>query len=268
MISEATRLRIEQALGYKFIDPSRLTQALTHASIAESRTASYERLEFLGDAVLGLVVSESLYRRYPDLLEGEMTKIKSVVVSRQTCAAIARSFGFDEMLVLGKGMKVSPRSAASESASGTSLPTSLAAAVLEAIVAAVYLDGGQAAATAVLSPVVDPLIDRAALSGHQDNFKSMLQQYAQQDLKQTPVYRVLLEHGPDHAKYFRVVVELPGQSFEPAWGSTKKQAEQLAALKALRDLGRIDRSEALDARLRAEPALSSPDHPADSQSNP
>jgi ribonuclease III len=256
MISDAVRIRIEHAIGYRFADPLHLTQALTHASIATSRAASYERLEFLGDAVLGLVVSESLYRRYPDLLEGEMTKIKSVVVSRQTCAAIARQLGLDDVLLLGKGMKVPVKIAAGKGTSGgSSLPTSLAAAVLEAVIAAIYLDGGQPAATAFLGPVVDPLIDRAAISGHQENFKSMLQQYAQQELKQTPVYRVLLEHGPDHAKFFRVVVELSGQVFEPAWGPTKKQAEQLAALKALRELRRIDPSDGLDARLRAEPDL-------------
>ena len=104
MIPEETRLLVEQTLGYRFVDPAHFVQAMTHASVAACKEASYERMEFLGDAVLGMVVSESLFRRYPSLLEGEMTKIKSAVVSRQTCAAIARNLGLDRALLLGKGM--------------------------------------------------------------------------------------------------------------------------------------------------------------------
>src|SRR5690242_17587886 len=153
----------QRALGYSFKDPSLLTRALTHASIAEQRALSNERMEFLGDSVLGLVVSERIYQRFPDLLEGEMTKIKSSAVSRQTCALLARSLGLDEMLVTGKGMQ------------GTAaMPMSLAAAALESVIAAIYLDGGYQAAVGFISPLVDPVIERAASSGHQENFKSVL----------------------------------------------------------------------------------------------
>src|SRR5262245_29031067 len=124
----------ERALGYSFKDPVLLTRALTHASVAEQRALSNERMEFLGDSVLGMIVSERVYQRYPDLLEGEMTKIKSTAVSRQTCAMIARSLGLDELLVTGKGMQ-----------GAAAMPQSLAAAVLEAVIAAIYLDGGYGA---------------------------------------------------------------------------------------------------------------------------
>lgn len=218
----------QRALGYTFKDPALLTRALTHASIAEQRALSNERMEFLGDSVLGLVVSERVYQRFPDLLEGEMTKIKSSAVSRQTCALIARTLGLDEMLVTGKGMQGS-----------AAMPQSLAAAALEAVIAAIYLDGGYAAAEAFIGPLVDPVIERAAQSGHQENFKSVLQQHAQQTGQDTPAYRILDEKGPDHAKCFKVAVEIGARRFNAAWGQSKKQAEQSAALNALTELGLI-----------------------------
>lgn len=212
-----------------FKDPSLLLRALTHRSYINEHAGAgedNERLEFLGDAVLGLVVCEQVYLRYPEYLEGEMTKIKSSVVSRQTCAVIARGLGLDRILLLGKGMQ------------GTSdLPTSLAAAALESVVGALFLEGGYAAAADFLRPLVGPLIEEAASSGHQQNYKSLLQQHAQQTLDATPVYRILDEKGPDHAKCFRIAVEISGRSFEPAWGNSKKKAEQVAALLALRSLG-------------------------------
>lgn len=201
--------------------------ALRHASVTEDRLESNERMEFLGDSVLGLIVSERLYDRFPALTEGELTKIKSAAVSRQTCALIARSLGLDELLVLGKGML----------GSSSAMPPSLAAAVLESLIAALYLDAGLARARAFVLPLIDPLLERAARSGHQENFKSVLQQHAQQAGAGTPSYRVLDEKGPDHAKCFKVCVELNGRRFDATWGQSKKQAEQLAALAALRALG-------------------------------
>lgn len=222
----------EEALGYQFKDPTLISRALTHASIAEVRTDSNERMEFLGDSVLGLIVSERIFQRFPTLLEGEMTKIKSTAVSRQTCAMIARSLGLDELLITGKGMQ-----------SSDSMPQSLAAAVLEAVIAAVYLDGGYAAAERFIGPLIDPLIERAATSGHQENFKSVLQQHAQQTDQDSPIYRVLDEKGPDHAKCFKVCVEIGGRRFPASWGPSKKQAEQTAALNALTELGLIQSTE-------------------------
>ncbi len=218
----------EKALGHRFKDPSLLVRAFTHASIAEQRVESNERMEFLGDSVLGLVVSERIYQRYPALLEGEMTKIKSTAVSRQTCAMIARSLGLDVLLITGKGMQHTE-----------AMPPSLAAAVLEAVIAAIYLDGGFEAVQRFICPLVDPLIDRAAASGHQENFKSVLQQHAQQRGDPTPLYRVLDEKGPDHAKCFKVCVEIGARRFTASWGQSKKQAEQSAALNALTELGLV-----------------------------
>jgi ribonuclease-3 len=221
----------QRALGHSFADPSLLVRALTHASIAEQRALSNERMEFLGDSVLGLIASERIYQRYPDLLEGEMTKIKSTAVSRQTCAMIARSLGLDELLVTGKGMQ-----------GADAMPQSLAAAVLEAVIAAIYLDGGYAAAEKFIGPLVDPVIERAAISGHQENFKSVLQQHAQQAGLDTPAYRILDEKGPDHAKCFKVCVEIGGRKFNSSWGQSKKQAEQAAALNALSELGLVEQT--------------------------
>jgi len=124
----------EEKLGYKFREPKLLQAALTHASGAPYRLASNERLEFLGDAILGMIVCDLLYHRYPKHSEGDLTKIKSVVVSRQTCARVARRLELDRDLVLGKGMS-----------SNYKLPTSLLAGVFESLVAAIYLDGGMEA---------------------------------------------------------------------------------------------------------------------------
>ena len=225
-MDDQTRETVESAIGYRFRDPSLLELALTHASTAESRVNSNERMEFLGDAVLGLITVDLTFRRYPALLEGDMTKIKSHAVSRETCAKIAENLGLDGYLILGKGMLNS----------GV-LPSSLAAAALEAIIGAIYLDGGFDAAANFVRPLVEDIVERAAQSGHQQNFKSVLQQHSQQSMGFTPAYRILDEKGPDHAKCFKICVEIGGRRFEPAWGQTKKKAEQDAALQALRELG-------------------------------
>lgn len=223
---EQDRDNLEKALGYRFTNPALLELALKHASTAENRIDSNERLEFLGDAVLGLVTVEMTFRKFPHLLEGDMTKIKSLAVSRETCAAIAQRMGLEQYLVLGKGML-----------NAGSLPTSLAAAAFEAVLGAVYVDGGYEAAAEVIKPLVLDVVERAAQSGHQQNFKSVLQQHAQQTMGYTPSYKILDEKGPDHAKCFKICVDIGGRRFEAAWGQTKKKAEQDAALQALRDLG-------------------------------
>ncbi len=233
-MTDEVRARAECSLGYTFRNPDLLSQAIRHASVADDRLHSNERMEFLGDSVLGLIVSERLYERFPSLLEGEMTKIKSAAVSRQTCALIARQLALDELLVLGKGMQVG---------SAASLPQSLAAAVFESLIAALYLDAGYEECKRFILPLVDPLLERAATSGHQENFKSVLQQHAQQASLGTPMYRVLDEKGPDHAKCFKVCVDMGGRRFTATWGSSKKQAEQLAALAALRELGVVIEAE-------------------------
>ncbi|QOI99077.1 MAG: ribonuclease III [Phycisphaeraceae bacterium] len=237
-MDERLRDHVESALGHRFRDPALLERALTHASLAAERAESNERMEFLGDAVLGLVVCESVYTRYPRLLEGEMTKIKSLVVSRHCCARVAKDLGLDAALATGKGMQ-----AAGE------VPMSLAAAAIESVIAAVYLDGGFEAAGRLIRRWFDPMIDEAASSGHQKNFKSFLQQYAQQSGNHPPAYRVLDEQGPDHAKCFKVAVEMGSRRFPACWGQAKKAAEQEAALAALRELGVLG----TDGEVRLDP---------------
>ena len=220
---------IQAVLEYRFKDPDMLASALTHASVATSRLASNERLEFLGDAVLGLVICEELYARFPEYLEGELTRIKSVVVSRETCARVADRLGLVNHLSLGKGI--------TESAN---LPSSLAACAYEAIVGAVYLDGGLAVAQRLILRDMGEEIDRVLAGEHRLNYKSLLQQHAQHDLGATPTYDVLDEKGPDHAKAFEVAVVLRGRRYPSAWGPSKKSAERRAAMEALRALGRIE----------------------------
>ncbi len=217
--------------GHRFSDAQLLIRAFTHASVAGSRQESNERMEFLGDSVLGLVCCEMIYSIYPDLLEGEMTKIKSTVVSRQTCATIARELGLHKLLILGKGML-----------SQRELPQSLAAATVESIIAALYLDAGIDPVRIFLRPLLEPMIRRAAASGHQENFKSVLQQHAQLTFGESPVYTVLDEKGPDHAKCFEICVEIGDRRFPACWGQSKKQAEQQAALLALSELGLVDQT--------------------------
>jgi ribonuclease-3 len=225
-MDESMLARLEQRLGHAFRDRSLLVTALTHASIADRRLVSNERLEFLGDAVLGLVACEHLFRWLPERLEGELTKVKSHVVSRQTCAEIAGELGLDECILLGKGM--GPRS---------SLPQSVRAAVLEAVIGAIYLDGGLEAARTLLLRALEPRVEQASRTGHQYNYKSVVQQSLLSLDMAPPNYVVLDEKGPDHAKCFEVAVVSGERRFPACWGSSKKAAEQLAALAALRELG-------------------------------
>ena len=216
---------IADALGYRFNDEALLSEALTHASSADHRLESNERMEFLGDAVLSYVVCAYLYRTFPDLLEGQMTKIKSAVVSRRQCAVISGQLDLVSQLTMGKGMTRRP-----------AVPESVAAAAYEAIIAAIYLDGGMEAAASFILAHMRPVIDEMADSSHQHNFKSVLQQYAQKQLPGNPTYPVLDEKGPDHAKCFEICAEVAGRRFPSAWARSKKQAEQEAALRALQAL--------------------------------
>jgi ribonuclease-3 len=217
--------RCERRIGYCFSDRSTLLSALTHASGADHRLASNERLEFLGDAILGAVVCEILFRQYPDYLEGDLTKIKSVVVSRQTCAKISEALGLQEFLIVGKGM-----------AANEDVPPSLLADVFESLLAAVYLDGGDAAARRFVEEYIGPEIELAAAGELGGNYKSLLQQFAQREFGNTPVYQLLDEKGPDHAKCFKVCAHVGGTRYQGAWGRNKKEAEQRAACNALSEL--------------------------------
>ena len=217
--------RCQEIIEYKFRDPTLLLSALTHASGASNRLASNERLEFLGDAVLGLTVCQWLYEEYPEYNEGDLTKIKSAVVSRRSCGKIACSLGLDRCLIVGRGVT-----------RNRSFPRSLVSDVFESVVAAIYLDGGAEVAADRIKKWMRPEVHLAVETQGAGNFKSTLQQYAQRELASTPVYRLIGESGPDHRKSFMVTAVIGDRQFTPAWGSNKKDAEQRAASNALAEL--------------------------------
>jgi len=208
----------EEVLGHKFSDRSLLQRCLTHSSIARTRLDSNERLEFLGDAILGTVVCELLFRRFPEKTEGELTRIKSVVVSRTTCAKLSNDLRLGCFLQLGKGL-----------AEFEKIPLSIQAAVFESIIAGLYLDGGMEVVRPFLTRLIGPEIDRTIESSHGRNYKSLLQQLVQKNQRGTPLYRLLDEYGPDHSKCFKIAAVVGIDSFPAAWGPNKKEAEQRAA---------------------------------------
>lgn len=215
----------EERIGCRFRDRSLLRAALTHASGADNRLESNERLEFFGDAILGFVVSEELFQRFPDYLEGDLTKIKSIVVSRQTCAKVSSQLGLESCLIVGKGIS-----------STDHVPPSLLADVFESLVAAIYIDLGAERARAFVLEHLGPHIDAAVNGEVGRNFKSLLQQLSQKEHGTTPTYQLLDEQGPDHNKAFKILAIIGGHRYPPAWGANKKQAEQRAACNALFEL--------------------------------
>jgi ribonuclease-3 len=228
-MNEEVQQQIEQIIGYKFSDRNLLIKALTHSSAAVNRLSSNERLEFLGDSILALVICQTLFERFPDYLEGDLTKIKSMLVSRITCAQVAMELGLQKFLKIGKGL-----------ASDRALTGSLAAGLLEAIIGAIYIDSGFGAVQSVILRTFGPSIDQADAEQAQGNYKSLLQQYAQQQLNTTPVYELLDEKGPDHDKCFESQVVVADRHFSSAWGRSKKEAEQKAAFNALVELEVIE----------------------------
>ncbi len=224
-----TLAQLEELLDYHFKNRSLLAESLAHSSQASSRIHSNERLEFLGDSVLALVICQTLYTRFPRYLEGDLTKIKSMLVSRKVCAKVAGSLGLQNYTIVGKGIDKT-----------RALSGSIAAGTLEAIIAAVYLDGGFAAAEQLILKTFGDMIDKADAEQHQENFKSVLQQHAQQTENETPTYELLDEKGPDHNKCFEICVVLAHRRFPSAWGVTKKDAEQKAAMNALLEIGLLE----------------------------
>jgi ribonuclease-3 len=215
----------QDAIGYRFRRPEQLRAALTHTSGANTRAASNERLEFLGDSVLGLVTCEQLFLRFPDYQEGDLTKVKSVVVSRKTCARFSGELGLGDFLFLGKGVHAYGE-----------IPSNMLADVFESLVAAIFLDGGWDAAKTFVLRFIQPEVERVARDAITANSKSLLQQVAQREYGGTPRYYLLDEQGPDHDKCFKVAAAVNDYPFPPAWGRTKKEAELKAALNALAEI--------------------------------
>ena len=219
---------LQQRVGYRFRDRGLLEHALTHRSRAAEDVSGgvydNESLEFLGDAVLGLVVAEALFRRFPNYTEGQKSKIKAAVVSTQSLARHAEAIQLGEHLLLGRG----------EEKTGGRFKQALLADAFEALIAAVYLDGGLPAAAAFLERELGPAI---AAGAEQDvvgrDYKSALQERLQASGHALPEYRVAGASGPDHRKLFTIEVVVSGEILGTATGRAKKEAEQEAARMAL-----------------------------------
>ena len=239
---------LERALGHKFEHEHLLVQALTHSSLAhefqltevgktdQPAPEDNEQMEFLGDAVIGLLVAESLYKRFPELSEGELTRLRSALVSRKHLGQVAARLKLGKYLRLGKG----------EERSGGRKKAALLANSMEAVIAALYLDGGLETTRAFVDrEIIEPyvtelqkeLIEGRSIGDH----KSALQEYLQAQKGSQPVYVVKAESGPDHRKRFTVEVRLadngsPSKALARGSGTTKKKAEQEAARRALEKL--------------------------------
>lgn len=224
-------------IGYTFNNVEILEKALTHTSCRLENNFSNERLEFLGDAVLGMIISDFLFKTLPENTEGELTKIKSVVVSQSTLARVSAEVNLKDFLSVGRGLHES-----------SFFPKSLLANVFEAIIAAIYLDGGIDAATHFTMRYLKKEIDTVCTNQHEKNYKSILQQYSQKEFGITPNYKVLQQVGPDHGKLFEVGVMLKENEYGKGWGKSKKEAEQVAAKETLEMLAQ-DLTEKNDTTL-------------------
>ncbi|MDD5448924.1 MAG: ribonuclease III [Actinomycetota bacterium] len=226
--SEGSINELEDIIGYHFRDSSLLKLALTHRSYAFEQglpaASTNERLEFLGDAVVETAASHFLYDNFPQLPEGDMTKLRASLVRGKSLARIARKLGLNRYVFLSKG----------EEASGGRQKDSIMADTFEAVVGAVYLDGGFEVARGMVINCIGPMVARVIDRGTED-YKSELQEQAAKR-SDVPVY-LIEEEGPDHFKTFYATVEVRGKKFGPASGSTKKDAEQQAARIALEELG-------------------------------
>ena len=219
---------LETALGYRFHNITLLQNALTHSSYANERwhdsLRSNERLEFLGDSILGMVVAEHLYRNFPDRPEGELTRMRADMVCEQSLAAVANKLGLGQHMLLGHG---------EERFGGKNRPSILADAV-ESIIAASFLDGGFEAAAGIIRRFI--LTDVPVKKLHNVDYKTALQELVQQKKNQVISYTLVGESGPDHDKSFQVNVSLNGTVVGTGEGSSKKRAEQDAARCAMERL--------------------------------
>ena len=216
---------LQKTIGYTFNNPSLLETALTHTSYAnevyKDGLRSYERLEFLGDSILGFTTAEYLLRSFPEMHEGELTKLRADLVCELSLAESAKALGLGDALRLGRG----------EEAGGGRRRVSIIADVVEALIAAIYLDGGLEAAKRFIYRFV--LTDAGAKIRLNTDYKTMLQELVQQKKNQHLSYELISESGPDHDKEFSVRVLLNGSPVGVGTGSSKKRAEQAAARQAV-----------------------------------
>ena len=216
---------LETAIGYRFQNISLLQNALTHSSYANERwhnsLLSNERLEFLGDSVLGMLVAEYLYHNFPNRPEGELTRMRADMVCEQTLAAAANRIGLGSHLLLGHG----------EEQGGGRNRNSILADAMESVIAACFLDGGMEAALKVVQQFI--LVEVPVTKLHNVDYKTKLQELVQQKKNQVLSYKLVGQSGPDHDKKFDVEVSLNGTVVGSGSGSSKKRAEQMAAQAAL-----------------------------------
>ena len=221
---------LEKKLNYTFKNPALLSEALSHSSYANehrsARLSSNERLEFLGDSVLGFVTAEFLFARHPDLPEGDLTRIRAALVCEQSLHEVAQKLELGKYLKLGKG---------EETGGGRTRPSILADAT-EAVFAAVYLDGGIGEASALIHRVLLDAEREEAVEERRKDYKTALQELVQRRANQELTYRMAGEQGPDHNKTFAAEVLLNGQLVGSGTGHSKKEAEQAAAASALAKL--------------------------------
>lgn len=231
---------LEDQLGYRFGDRKILLHSLTHTSYGHEHFPSRpialrdnERLEFLGDAVLDLIISDILLETFPDAKEGKLSKIRAAIVNEKTLAALAKTLNIQTYLRLGKGEK---RTQGHEKAS-------ILSSTLEALIAAIYLDGGYHAVYPVVRHLFAPLLAEKPEVIASGDYKTALQEWIQARWKVTPAYTLLQTAGPDHAKIFIVSVSMNGNPLAEAEGPSKKEAEQNAARAALESLTKADEKE-------------------------
>lgn len=221
---------LEKKLNYTFQNHALLEEALCHSSYANEHRAEHlssnERLEFLGDSVLGFVTAEFLFAQHPDLPEGDLTRIRAALVCEQSLYEVARKLNLGAYLRLGRG----------EESGGGRTRTSILADATEAVFAAVYLDGGIAAASALIHRVLLDAEREEVVEERRRDYKTALQELVQRQADQVLIYRMVGERGPDHAKIFAAEVLLNGTSIGSGSGHSKKEAEQAAARSALERL--------------------------------
>ncbi len=220
---------LQEKIGINFSDEKILLKALTHKSYAyEKGTESNERLEFLGDAVLNLIVTEFLYENFPELEEGDMSKLKSTLVGIETLYKIGKKMNIGEFLLLGKG---------EEKTAGREKKRLIGSAV-EAIIASIYIDKGIEEVKKVIIRWIKPFLRNMRKSGEiNKDWKSKLQEIIQKEKKVLPEYKVVKEFGPPHNRKFKIELWIEGERLSSATGTSKKEAEQKAAKNALRKLG-------------------------------
>lgn len=221
--------KLMENMGYRFTDPALLELALSHRSFANERPGREhnERLEYLGDAVLDLCVGHLLMTRLPDAREGQLTKLRAMLVSSDGLSHTANELRLGNYLLLGKG----------ERQTGGQHKASLLADTLEAVVGAVFLDGGYEAAASLTDRLLGPNLDHAVAGDLDRDFKGQLQQLTQGRHQGTPAYELVETHGPEHEKTFVVSVLVDGQELARGEGGAKKEAERRAAADALKMLG-------------------------------